>query len=447
MKIRRFYGKDMRETLKQVKDELGGDAVIMSNKKHADGIEIIAAYDKEPEPQLLPNKAETGLQPNVAKKPLTLSEIIGDTGPDSLKALLEKQSQSASASQTKDTHQVSEQQSQVYSNAPTPAISQQQNSQQQNSQQSNQQEDALKEMRQELSSLRHILQFQVSGLIQQEKDRKHPLHGYLLKRLQQMGISDALAEEVVSYAPEAADERQSWLFLLKLLANRLQTKHDDILSKPGVVALMGPTGTGKTTTIAKLAAQAAQKFGVEQVAIITLDNYRIGAYEQIATYGKIIGCSVKQAQNSSELSDLLYQFRNKRLVLVDTAGFSQKDARLIKQLDTMKQNTCASIRHYLVMQANCQYRVMQQTISEYRHISLQGCVLTKLDECYSLGEVISVAIENKLQICYLTDGQRVPEDLQPASTKFLITSAARLYKKFGLIHNGTNKVNNAAVAI
>ena len=433
MKIRRFYGKDMREALKQVKDELGGDAVIMSNKKHADGIEIVAAYDKEPDAQLLAHKAEPKTQQS--RKTPTLSEIIGDTGPDSLKALLEKQSQSVNPTQNKDVKQVSEKQQQVYSSRPAAA------------QQTNQQQDALKEMRQELSSLRHILQFQVSGLIAQEKRRKHPLHGYLFQRLQQMGISDALAEEVVSYAPEAADERQSWLFLLKLLANRLQTKHDDILSQPGVVALMGPTGTGKTNTIAKLAAQAAHKYGVEQVAIITLDNYRIGAYEQIATYGKIIGCSVKQAQNSNELSDLLYQFRNKRLVLVDTAGFSQKDARLIKQLDTMKQNSCANIRHYLVMQANCQYRVMQQTVNEYRQISLQGCILTKLDECYSLGEVISVAIENKLQICYLADGQRVPEDLQPASTKFLITSAAKLYKKFGLIHTSPNHVNNAAVTV
>ena len=448
MKIRRFYGKDMREALKQVKDELGGDAVIMSNKKHADGIEIVAAYDKEPDAQLLPKKAELKVQANLSRKTPTLSEIIGDTGPDSLKALLEKQSQSVSStSSLKDVKQVSEIQRQAYTNSSVNVQANNQQHNQQNNQQNNQQQDALKEMRQELSSLRNILQFQVSGLIEQEKNRKHPLHGYLLQRLQQMGISDALAEEVVSYAPESADERQSWLFLLKLLANRLQTKHDDILSQPGVVALMGPTGAGKTTTIAKLAAQAAQKFGVEQVAIITLDNYRIGAYEQIATYGKIIGCSVKQAQNSNELSDLLYQFRNKRLVLVDTAGFSQKDARLIKQLDTMKQNSCANIRNYLVMQANCQYRFMQQTVNEYRHISLQGCILTKLDECYSLGEVISVAIENKLQICYLTDGQRVPEDLQPASTKFLITSAAKLYKKFGLIHNSHNFVNNAAVAV
>ncbi|MGK0304296.1 MAG: flagellar biosynthesis protein FlhF [Gammaproteobacteria bacterium] len=447
MKIRRFYGKDMREALKQVKDELGGEAVIMSNKKHADGIEIIAAYDKEPDEQLLPKKDQPKVQANLSRNTPTLSEIIGDNGPDSLKALLEKQSQSASTSMPKEVKPVSVAQPQVYSGSAIPASSHAHYSSQPNNQQNNQQQDALKEMRQELSSLRHILQFQVSGLIEQEKNRKHPLHGYLLQRLQQMGISDNLAEEVLSYAPESADERQSWLFLLKLLANRLQTKHDDILSQPGVVALMGPTGTGKTTTIAKLAAQAAHKFGVDQVAIITLDNYRIGAYEQIATYGKIIGCSVKQAQNSNELSDLLHQFRNKRLVLVDTAGFSQKDARLIKQLDTMKQNTCANIRHYLVMQANCQYRVMQQTVNEYRQISLQGCILTKLDECYSLGEVISVAIENKLQICYLADGQRVPEDLQSASTKFLITSAAKLYKKFGLIHNRANHINNAAVAV
>ena len=435
MKIRRFYGKDMREALKQVKDELGGDAVIMSNKKHADGIEIVVAYDKEPDAVLVSSKnVQDKIAPRKTEKTPTLSEIIGDSGPDSLKALLEKQSQSVS--QKQDIQQkVTQEPSELSTNnnlkfAPN-----------------NQHQDELKEMRQELSSMRHLLQYQVSGLIEQEKSRKHPLHGYLLQELQQMGISNTLAEELVSYTPDSANEKQSWQFINKLLANRLQTKQDDILAQPGVVALMGPTGTGKTTTIAKLAAQAAHRFGGDQVAVITLDNYRIGAYEQIATYGKIIGCSVKQAQNSNELSDLLYQFRNKRLVLVDTAGFSQKDARLIKQLDTMKQSAYTNIRNYLVMQANCQYRVMQQTVKEYRQISIQGCILTKLDECYSLGEAISVAIEHKLQVCYLADGQRVPEDLQPASTKFLISSAAKLYKKFGLIHTNANHVNNAAVAV
>ena len=234
MKIRRFYGKDMREALKQVKDELGGEAVIMSNKKLADGIEIVAAYDKEPEAQLVAKSSVSKEDHSPAKKTPTLSEIIGDTAPDSLRALLEKQSQTSPSVANKTAPVMP---SHSYSNT---QVSPANDSTQQN---------ALREMRQELSSLRNILQFQVSGLIEQEKNRKHPLQGYLLQRLQQMGISESLSEEVVSYAPESADERQAWLFLLKLLANRLQTKQDDILSQPGVVALMGPTGTGTAGTI------------------------------------------------------------------------------------------------------------------------------------------------------------------------------------------------------
>ncbi|MDP5041494.1 MAG: flagellar biosynthesis protein FlhF, partial [Paraglaciecola sp.] len=183
------------------------------------------------------------------------------------------------------------------------------------------------------------------------------------------------------------------------------------------------------------------------IAIITLDNYRIAAYEQIATYGRIIGCSVKKAQTSEELADLLFQYRNKRLVLIDTAGFGQRDVRLIKQLDTLNADVCANIKKFLVLQANCQYQVIQQSIRAYKQVSLQGCILTKLDECYSLGEAISAVIEHKLPVCYLTNGQRVPEDLQMADTKFLITSAAKLYKKYGLIHTTRNDAHKAAVAV
>jgi flagellar biosynthesis protein FlhF len=428
VKIRRFYGKDMRDALKQVKDELGGDAVIMSNKKHADGIEIVAAYDREPTATLKPQQLRTS---NV--KTPTLSEIIGDSGPDSLRALLEKQSKTVHVVEQKkpESIKVKEPISQpIQSNK----ISHSDNI-------------ALAEMRSELSSLRNILQYQISGLLQQDKNRKHPLHAYLVSRLEQMGIATSLAEEVVAYAPEKSDEREAWVFLLKLLANRLQTKHDDVLAQGGVIALMGPTGNGKTTTIAKLAAQGAQKFGADQIAIITLDNYRIGAFEQIATYGRIIGCVVKKAQTSEELADLLFQYRNKRLVLIDTAGFGQRDVRLIKQLDTLNGDLCVNIKKFLVLQANCQYQVIQQSIKVYRQVELQGCILTKLDECYSLGEAISAVIKYKLPVCYLTNGQRVPEDLQIADTKFLITSAAKLYKKYGLIHTTGNDAYKSAVAV
>ena len=441
MKIRRFYAKDMRDALKQVKEELGGDAVIMSNKKHADGVEIVAAYDKESN---APVKQKT--LPSGAYKGPSLSEIIGDSGPDSLRALLEKQAKSnANSSGSVWQDKPSPVKVEPVMSEPKPTIQSKQSAKVDEPQPGH--SAAIEEMRHELSSLRNILQFQVAGLLRQDKNRKHPLHAYLMARLEQMGITSKIAEDVVAYTPENADERQAWLFLLKLLANRLRTGGDDIIQQGGVVALMGPTGTGKTTTIAKLAAQAAQKYGADQVAIITLDNYRIAAFEQIATYGRIIGCAVKKAQNSEELADLLFQYKNKRLVFIDTAGFGQRDVRLIKQLDTLNDKVCANIKKFLVLQANCQYQVIQQSIKVYNQVALQGCILTKLDECYSLGEVISAAIEYKLPVCYLTNGQRVPEDLQIADTKFLISSAAKLYKKYGLIHTTENYADNAAVAV
>ena len=240
MKIRRFYGKDMREALKQVKDELGDDAVIMSNKKLSDGVEIVAAYDKEPVHAPKRQQAPTTPEPKrrVDATP-TLSEIIGDSGPDSLRALLEKQIQAKeSAVQANSNVQPSP-------IAPQRTTTQSEARQPQARTVNEPQQDALNEMRQELASLRNVLQFQVAGLIQQDKGRNHPLHGYLTSKLQSMGISQALANEVVSYTPADTDERQAWLFLLKLLANRIQTEESNLLAKGGVAVLRSEEHTSE----------------------------------------------------------------------------------------------------------------------------------------------------------------------------------------------------------
>ncbi|MDN4503101.1 flagellar biosynthesis protein FlhF [Alteromonadaceae bacterium BrNp21-10] len=429
MKIRRFFGKDMRDALAQVKNELGNDAVIMSNKKLADGVEIVAAYDKDP---VVSANKSAPMKLASANKPMpSLSEIIGDSGPDSLKALLEKQAKSTqpvSAVQTAAAPVISPA---TYQQEPESAVSQR----------------AINDIKAELSSLRNVLEFQVNGLLKQQQQNEHPMRSYLIERLQAMGISPVLSQQVVSFTPADCSEREAWLFLLKLLANRLKTNNNDILQQAGVVALMGPTGTGKTTTIAKLAAQYAQQYGKDSVALVTTDSYRIAAYEQLATYGKIIGCPVKKAANAEQLSDVLYQLRNRRLILLDTAGFGQRDVRLINQLDTLKQTSCATIKCYLVLQANAQRQVMQHTISLYKDISLQGCIFTKLDECYSLGEMISVAIENNLAVSYLTDGQKVPEDIRSAQSKYMISTAARMYRKYGVTPSAQNQVVNSAVAV
>lgn len=469
MKIRRFYGKDMREALNQVKAELGGDAVIMSNKKVADGIEIVAAYDNEPvskevvkPKQAKPSQAH-GDAPLKIKATPTLSEVIGESGSDSLRALLEKQYGSQDevtadipSNEPEDSNfKINKQRAHAQAKA---SLEQNRSEQYRQSHQEqpnvrpaaprvSQQDPTILSIQNELKSLRNVLQFQVNGLLEREQRRGHPLQSYLIDRLESMGISSDLAQDVVSYAPESANEREAWLFILKLLANRLRTTNNDILTQSGVVAFMGPTGTGKTTTIAKLAAQYARKYGQDQVALVTIDSYRIAAYEQLATYGKIIGCSVKKAANAQELSDVLYQFRNKRLVLIDTAGFSQRDTRLIKQLDTLKETACANIKMYMVMQANTQRQVMERTLAVYNQLPIQGCIFTKLDECYSLGEAISVAIQERMPIAYLTDGQKVPEDLRAAEAKYLISLAAKLYKKYELPHTSGKQQKYSAVAV
>jgi flagellar biosynthesis protein FlhF len=508
MKIRRFFGKDMREALKQVKDELGGDAVIMSNKKVADGVELVAAIDKETEMTKPVPKISLAKR---SKNTPTLSEIIGDDGPDSLKALLEKQHTGQLADDNSDGFDSVAQANARASNSNLPqgnsvphrnsvvsetyADSEQAEKRRREAEltnqyvrtpvndpnddfglqsnfsgqsdfttassdligsqasellnknghsQSNQDLDSIKS---ELASIRNVLQFQVNGLSEEKNKRNNPTHYFLGNKLLGMGISEKLSAQLVSFLPPQATETEGWEYLLNLISNRLHVGGNDILQQSGIVALVGPTGTGKTTTVAKLAAKYAQKHGANEVAMITVDTYRIAAFEQLATYGKIIGCTVKKAQTSEELAHILYQLRHKKLVLIDTAGFSQRDARLITQLNDYEKETTANIKKYLVLPAGAQYQVLHQTIQAYKNTHLTGCIFSKLDECYSLGEALSVVIENDLSLSYVTDGQRVPEDIKLADAKNLTMVASKLYKKYGLAHTKPSRSDEGVRAV
>ncbi|GLR70713.1 flagellar biosynthesis protein FlhF [Agaribacter marinus] len=500
MKIRRFFGKDMREALKQVKDELGGDAVIMSNKKMANGVELVAAVD--------PSSANPDPAPPVTAKP-SFSEIIGNEENDSLRALLERQTSEHQASARPAASHTQTMAKQVktsnketadfrsyntstvktgagnksFSKAETPVNDQNvftvdtemQGRQRReqlradesmvrspafadidtnedfgNTQAANLtpppsvlEPEQLDNIRAELESIKNVLKFQVSELSEERKRKNNPVHHYLHEQLSGMGVSENLCQQFINFLPHKIDEKDGWKYLLNLLSNRLAVGGNDILNQAGVVALVGPTGTGKTTTLAKLAAKYAQKYGADQVALVTIDTYRIAAYEQLATYGRIIGCNVKKAQNAEELNQILYQMRNKRLVLIDTAGFSQRDARLIEQLKQYENGLSVDIKKYLVLPAGAQYRVLNETVKTYHDTDIRGCIFSKLDECYSLGEALSVVIENDLSLSYVTDGQRVPEDIKLADSGNLTLVAAKLYKKYGLPQQPRNSIAHA----
>ncbi|MBQ4831772.1 flagellar biosynthesis protein FlhF [Pseudoalteromonas sp. MMG010] len=470
MKIKRFFAKDMRTALKEVKDELGVDAVIMSNKKLANGVEIVAAvdYDKAaPQPHTAPamnmqSRAAQEKHHFVKPQPSRAKEQPQAKVADSLEALLERQSPrprspelasmfSQSGINTTDDYQepaLSQRHSDLFaepavtnraaSRAPTQADSLGFDDldrdfddldtpvKKPNIAASN---DEMSAMRDEISAMRQLLEHQVSGLMQQDMARKDPTRACMVDRLVGMGISKDVAEQMACFVPDDVSRQQGWKALLQMVENQMHTTNNEILRQGGVFALVGPTGVGKTTTVAKLAALGAKKYGADKVALITTDTYRIGAYEQLATYGRIIGCGVKQVKDANELAEVLYHLRNKRLVLIDTAGMSQRDLRLTEQLNTLMRNQRVDIRSYLVLSATSQINVLQETVRHFKKVQLSGCIFTKLDESLSLGEIISIAIQNRLPIGYLTNGQRVPEDIRVANAQKLVKKAEQLFLK------------------
>ncbi|HAS6206610.1 TPA: flagellar biosynthesis protein FlhF [Vibrio vulnificus] len=481
MKIKRFFAKDMRTALLQVKEELGVDAVIMSNKKVAGGVEIVAAIDGD-------NQSSTfGSMPNLSRRQATATPSTAGqyTAPPARKATRDLQDDRVSlqsektnggsmtkrfANMLKQYSNTSEESSYRDESADSlNSLLERQNKhrEEQNGDvrirensplakliaedrriprpeprldptrydrrkpQTEQEEGSneLENMREEMTSIRRLLEHQVSGLLWQEVERREPLRAMLIKRLERMGVSPELADQMACYIPEDTKPARAWKALLALVSDQINVTKQDILKRGGVVALLGPTGVGKTTTIAKLAARAAMEYGANNVALVTTDTYRIGAHEQLSIYGRIMGCPVKVAKDSSELADVIYQLRNRKLILVDTAGMGQRDVRLSEQLDTLMQESGEVIHSYLVLPATAQRRVLQETIDHFRRIPLSGCILTKLDESLSLGEFVSVVIQNALPVAYIANGQRVPEDIVIAQPKYLIAKANELLEK------------------
>ncbi|MCT6700595.1 flagellar biosynthesis protein FlhF [Rheinheimera sp. 4Y26] len=451
MKIKRFVAKDMRTALTEVKEFLGPDAIILSNKKVAGGVEIVAAVD----PEAAPAKAQAVAAESAAAKPAAKSRLdirVGDDEEeaepaDSLRALLARQmiKQQKAAPDVQATAAVNpltqNLQSAMQAPRQSPLKARTEPQERQNSvvsgpnlqelsalqkQQASLMQQQFDVMRQEMQSMKQLLQHQVSGLMWQDLARREPVRALVIEQLMQLGLSEAMADQLACFMPEDISDRDAWSCALELLAGQLTTTNDDIMRRGGVIALVGPTGVGKTTTVAKLAAQFAKRHGADQVALITTDTFRIGAFEQLATFGRIIGCPVKQAKDHEELTLLLTQLQQRKLILIDTAGMSQRDVRLAENLSALMHNSRVKIKSYLVLSATSQARVMQETVDHFKRISLAGCIFTKLDECLSLGEIINVAVQNALPVSYLTNGQRVPEDIEIAEATAMVTQAEQL---------------------
>jgi len=230
---------------------------------------------------------------------------------------------------------------------------------------------------------------------------------------------------VVDRVDDYAEPDQGWRRALYFLASEIQTAGDSLLEEGGVVAMIGPTGVGKTTTLAKLAARFALRHGSRSVALISTDNYRIGAQEQLNTYARILDVPIRSAADVEELNVALNVFADKRLVLIDTAGMSQRDMQINEQISLL-QSGRKPVRNILALSATTQQAALQQAIEAFGVANPDACILTKLDEAASLGGVLSAIVHSNLKVAYITDGQKVPEDLHLARPHTLVSRAVNL---------------------
>jgi len=393
MKMKRYFAPDTRQALRALRDEQGPDAVILSNRRVNGGVEIIAAMDYED------SMVNTSLG-----NPDTLSEI------DPYANTLRQQQASENSQEPSQTSSKAE----AYTNN-TPAES----------------STALNKIQDELAGLRNIMEAPLMQFSWGETGRVQPLYANLLKQLMTLGISSSLSQILARKMEKQGLSKHSWLESLNHLANLLPIDERDILTSGGIISLVGPTGVGKTTTIAKLAARFALKHGRRAVTLITTDNYRIGAHEQLRSYGRILGIPVHVASDSEELKYLLQEIKEKngdnQLTLIDTAGICQKEVKLTEQITSLDIDGI-DIKNYLVLSATGQMNLQDNVITGFSKISLDGCIITKIDEAASLGEIISVLIKHKLPASFICDGQKVPDDLHQARGRLLVKEAVRLMR-------------------
>ncbi len=410
MKVKRFFAQSMAEALKQVSEQMGPDAVILSNRRVDGGVEIVTAldYDENMARQRLGEQAESAtngsrLAELQADQHRRLEDELSRTR-DRIRDVREKRAQAgasyagASFAELSDAAMAEAVEPAPQPTAGTPAYS-----------------DELAQMRAEISSLKDLM----SGRAPEAaKPASNAVQQRLAERLQEFGVSSDLAASL-SRRHKGGRLDEGWKQSLKMLATGVRTAREEWLDEGGVYALVGPTGSGKTTTIGKLAARYVLRHGADSLALVTTDRYRVAAHEQLFVFGRILNVPVRVVDESHSLDDILDELSDRHMVLIDTAGLTSSDKGYEEQLSELAQSY-HNIRTHLVVSATSQPRIMKSVWHCYKMANLSGCVMTKIDEALTLGESLGFVMETGLPVAYYTDGQKIPEDLHHAEAVPLV---------------------------
>lgn len=397
MKPQRFTGASARAVLSQVRAALGPDAVILSNRKVGEMTEILAVS-----PQMidaLTQSANTGT-PVAAVQPSPLRDFV---------QRVEKRAPAAAAKPAapKSVAAVKPVAAAVAASAPA---------------------SSDKTLLAELRSMKGLLADQLSSIALSETMRRSPLRSRMMRTLLGAGFSPALARGILGHLPDdfSAEAAQRWL--VDVVARNIpRAQGAELTDNGGVFALVGPTGVGKTTTVAKLAARCVMKHGASGLGLITTDDYRVGAQDQLRVYARLLGVPVYVAQTAEDLKQALDAMAGKRLVLIDTAGMSQRDSRIAAQHDLL---ISAGVQRLLVLNATAQAETLDDVAQAYssnrgRNAPLAGTIITKMDEAARTGCALDVVIRRRLPLTFICNGQRVPEDLATVNAAELARAALR----------------------
>lgn len=388
MNVKKFLANSSREALRKVRDALGPDAVILSNRSVDGGVEIIALANEDIASLVAPS-----MDKEIASPPLlgafSPKRRTENNQASTLAGALEVARAGAGARETSAS--------------------------------------GITDVMSEIRSMRGMLEAQLAEISWGTQQTRQPHRALILREMLAAGFSASLARHLVQNLPAAGTAETGMDWVKSILSRNLATigNENELLEKGGVFALVGPTGVGKTTTTAKLAARCVMRHGTGKLALITTDGYRIGGHEQLRIYGKILGVMVHSVKDEADLRIALDELKNKHTVLIDTVGMSQRDQMVAEQI-AMLSGTDIEVKRLLCLNATSTGETLNEVVRAYQGAGLAGCIITKLDEAATIGSVADVMIRQKLRLYYIANGQRVPEDLHVTSAKFLIERAFKL---------------------
>jgi flagellar biosynthesis protein FlhF len=375
MKLKKYSASDMRQALRLVREEQGPDAVIVSNRSVGDRVEITVAIDFEPEPQPVTRELTASASPS---------------GLQGFRDLLERQQGADESLDGPSGERVNE----------------------------------------ELRTLRRMLETQLAALAWNDLTRRAPLATELLRELTEIGFTRDVAAQVADALPPSVDFQAARRLAIARLADQLQVSGDRWAEYGGIVAFVGPPGSGKSSAVAKLAARWVMRHGNAEMVLIGADRERLGAADEITQLGRLLGVRSYLCDAPDQLPELLARCGRARLILIDTAGAGARDTQLV----SLSEGLVAAhpeLELAITVSACMQSGAIEQVLDVLRPGTRRSCVFTHLDECASLGGALSAVIRARLPVAYVCEGRRIPDDLRVARALDLVSTAVLLAEKLG----------------